>query len=153
VRRFRFLLDRDVSKAFSLFPRRRAQTIADAGLSETAEDAAIVEKAWELEAIIVTSNGDDFFREMRRFSQQTKRKDCHDLFGLVVLPNKFEIQKRILGDLASRLRFKGKQITWDDVWRKNLCVRGKATGNPEIAQLPRCFYCQRRLLKRQNTTL
>jgi hypothetical protein len=140
---YRFLLDRDVSKAVSLFPRRRTCTIADVGLLETAKDAAIVEKAWELEATIVTSNGDDFLREVRKFLKQTKRKDCHDLFGLLILPNKFEIQKRTLGHLAARLRFGGRKITWDDVWRKSLCVRVKATGNPDITRLPQCFYCQK----------
>jgi hypothetical protein len=140
---YRFLLDRDVSKAASLFPKRRARTVADVGLLETAKDATIVEKASELEATIVTSNGDDFLREVRKFLKETKRKDCHDLFGLVILPNKFEIQKRTLGDLAARLRFRGRKITWDDVRRQNLCVRVKAAGHPEITQLPRCFYCQK----------
>jgi hypothetical protein len=140
---YKFLLDRDVSKAVTFFPRRRASTIADVGLSESASDAAIVEKAWELEATIVTANGDDFLREVRRFLRQTKRKDCHDLFGLVILPNRFEIQRRTLADLGFRLRFDGKKISWDDVWQRNLCVRVRTVGNPEITQLPRCFYCQK----------
>jgi hypothetical protein len=140
---YRFLLDRDVSKAASLFPKRRACTVADVGLSETAKDAAIVEKAWELEATIVTSNGDDFLMEVRKFLRQTKRKDCHDLFGLIILPNKFETQRRMLAKLGSRLLFDGRKITWDDVWRKNLCVRVVTVGKPEITQLPRCFYCQK----------
>ena len=140
---YRFLLDRDVSKAVALFPARRTRTVSDVGLPERAKDAAIVEKAWELEAIIVTSNGDDFLKEVREFLRLTKRKDCHDLFGLVILPNRFEIQKRSLTAISSRLRFGGRKITWYEVWRKNLCVRVKTTGNPEITQLPRCFYCQK----------
>lgn len=140
---YKFLLDRDVSKAASLFPARRTRTVADVGLPENANDAAVVEKAWDLEAIIVTSNGDDFLRETRKFLRSTKRRDCHDLFGLVILPNKYEIQKRTLEELALRLVFRRKKIGWDEVWRQNLCVRVKATGNPEITQLPRCFYCQK----------
>jgi hypothetical protein len=63
----------------------------------SAKDSAILEQAWEMEAIIITFNGDDFLREVRRFLRSTsKRNDCHDLFGLVTLPNKFEIQKRTL---------------------------------------------------------
>lgn len=143
VKPYRFLLDRDVSKAASLFPARRTRTIADVGLPENAKDAAIVEKAWNLEAIIVTANGDDFLREARKFLRSTKRRDCHDLFGLVILPNKHEIQKRTLEELASRLIFRGKKIGWDEVWRQNLCVRVKTIGTPEITQLPRCFYCQK----------
>ena len=140
---YRFLLDRDVSKVVSLFPARRTRTIADVGLPEAAKDAAIVQKAWELEAIIVTSNGDDFLREVRKFLRSTKKKDCHDLFGLVILPNKYEIQKRTMDELGSHLNFDGRKISWDEVWRQNLCVRVKTMGNPEITQLPRCFYCQK----------
>jgi hypothetical protein len=36
------LLDRDVSKVASLFPRKRIKTLADVGLSETARDSDIV---------------------------------------------------------------------------------------------------------------
>lgn len=140
---YKFILDRDVSKAESLFPARRTRTVASVGLPENANDAAVVERAWDLEAIIVTSNGDDFLRETRKFLRSTKRRDCHDLFGLVILPNKYEIQKRTLEEVASRLVFRGKKIGWDEVWRQNLCVRVKTTGNPEITQLPRCFYCQK----------
>jgi hypothetical protein len=139
----RFLLDRDVSKAASLFPARRTRTVADAGLPENANHAAVVEKAWDLEAMIVTSNGDDFLHEARTFLRLTNRKDCHDLFGLVILPNKYEIQKRTLEQLASRLIFRGKKIGWDEVWQQNLCVRVKTIDAPEITQLPRCFYCQK----------
>lgn len=138
---YSFLLDRDVSKAVSMFPPKRTRTAASVGLQENAPDSSIVEKAWELESIIVTANGDDFVREVKKFSLSTKRKDCHDLFGLVILPSKFEIQKRTLRDIASRLRFKGKQVTWDDVWRNNLCVRVKSDGDPDLSELPRCFYC------------
>lgn len=140
---YKFLLDRDVSKAASLFPVRRTRTVADVGLPENATDAAVVEKAWDLEAIIVTANGDDFLRETRTFLRSTKRRDCHDLFGLVILPNKFEIQKRTLDELGLRLRFRNNRISWDEVWRQNLCVRVKKKGNPEVTQLPRCFYCQK----------
>jgi hypothetical protein len=140
---YRFLLDRDVSKAASLFPARRTRTIAEVGLAENTKDAAVVERAWELEATIVTANGDDFLREARKFLRSTKRNDCHDLFGLVILPNKYEIQKRTLDELGSRLRFRNSRISWDEVWRQNLCVRVKTTGNPEVTQLPRCFYCQK----------
>jgi hypothetical protein len=143
MKRYKFLLDRDVSKTVSLFPAQRARTISDVGLPDNATDAAIVEKAWKLEATIVTANGDDFLEEVRKFLQQTKKKDCHDLFGLVILPSKFETQKRVLNQLRSRLRFDGKQIGWYDVWSNSLCVRVRTVGNPEVKKLPRCFYCQK----------
>lgn len=82
-----FLLDRDVSKVASLFPRKRTKTLADVGLSENARDSEIVTKAWERGLTIVTGNGDDFVREIDAFQSRTKRKDCHELHGLIVLPN------------------------------------------------------------------
>jgi hypothetical protein len=39
--KYGFLLDRDVSKAASLFPAKRVCTIAQVGLSENATDAEI----------------------------------------------------------------------------------------------------------------
>jgi hypothetical protein len=75
----------DVSKAASLFPARRTRTVAEVGLPETAKDAAIVEKAWELEAIIVTANGDSLrsrqgsrFRLQQSFGLRTRwLRNCH----------------------------------------------------------------------------
>ena len=42
-----FLLDRDVSKAASHFPKKRTKTIATIGLPQDAPDAEIVREAWE----------------------------------------------------------------------------------------------------------
>ena len=78
---YRFLLDRDVSKTASLFPKHRRLALADVGLAETASDRKIVEEACYRKCIIVTANGDDFLREIERFLKQTKMKDCHDLGG------------------------------------------------------------------------
>ncbi|HEX7360692.1 MAG TPA: hypothetical protein VF283_09385, partial [Bryobacteraceae bacterium] len=92
-----FLLDRDVSKVGSLFPKKRTKTIADIGLSQNASDAEIVRAAWERQLTMVTGNGDHFVKEINEFIAQTKKASdgCHELFGLVVLPNGFERQRRI----------------------------------------------------------
>jgi hypothetical protein len=117
----RFLLDRDVSKAASLFQARRTRTVSDVGLAENAKDASISRKG--------TGTGGNYrHRQWRWFSPRgsevpvcsTKRKDCH---GLVILPNKYEIQKRTLGELGSRLSLRNSRISWDEVWWQNLCVR------------------------------
>jgi hypothetical protein len=141
---YNFLFDRDVSKAVLLLSKKRSRTVSDVRLPDNATDASVVAKAWELDATIVTANGDDFLREMSAFSRQTKKSECHDLFGLVILPSGFEIQKRVLPRLDDRLRFKGKAISWKEVQRQNLCVRVKADGGfPTITQLPQCFYCEK----------
>jgi hypothetical protein len=41
-----FLPDRDVSKASSLFPRKRTKTIADIGLQQGTSDAEIARAVW-----------------------------------------------------------------------------------------------------------
>lgn len=140
---FGFLLDRDVSKAASLFPPRRTRTIAQAGLPENATDREIVEKAWKLGRTIVTRNGFEFVREIEKFLSETKRTDCHDMFGLVILPNGCESQKRLLPELEKKLWLDRKKITWSDVADLDCCVRVKKIGNPEVTRFERCFYCRK----------
>jgi hypothetical protein len=137
---YRFLLDRDVSKTASLFPKKRTLTV----ISESASDRQVVEQARRDECIIVTANGKDFRREIDRFLRETKRKDCHDLFGLVILPSGYEIQKRLLEDVEARMRYGQKSVSWFDVWRHSYCVRVKKGGAPEVRPLPRCYYCVKR---------
>jgi hypothetical protein len=143
LRSYGFLLDRDVSKVASLFPRKRTKSLADVGLSERAKDSEIVRVAWERELIIVTGNGDDFVREINAFQDRTTRIDCHELFGLVVLPNGYERQKRLLQGLESKLRLGSESLTWTDVSRKNCFVRVMKNGNAEVRRFKRCFYCQK----------
>jgi hypothetical protein len=118
---FRFLLDRDVSKTASLFPKKRTLTVT----SESASDRQIVEQACRDGCIRVTANGKDFRREIDKFLRQTKRRDCHDLYGLVILPSGYEIQKRLLKDIEAQMRYGQKPVSWFDVWRRNYCVRVK----------------------------
>jgi len=108
-----FLLDRDVSKAASLFPKKRTKTIADIGLPQNAPDAEIVKAAWERQLTIVTGNGDDFVREIKKFLAQTKKASdgCHEVFGLIVLPNGYETQRRILQNVEKTLRLGKEAIT------------------------------------------
>src|ERR1700688_1332425 len=109
------LLDRDVSKAASLFPRKRTQTIADVGLPQDATDAEIVRAAWERELTIVTGNGDDFTREIQKFLAQTRRNECHEMRGLVVLPSGYERQRRLLQDIERTLKLGNQKLTWAGV--------------------------------------
>jgi hypothetical protein len=143
ISHYGFLIDRDVAKAASLFPPKRTRTTLEMGLAEAAPDAAIVELACERRRIIVTGNGDDFIAEILKFQKTTEKKECHDLSGLVILPNGFESQKRALRDIEKRLRFGGRKITWADVWNKNYCVRILKNGNAEITTFPKCLYCRK----------
>jgi hypothetical protein len=137
-----FLLDRNVSKVAPLFPAKRSRTIAQVGLLENATDAEIVRKAWDLCLTIVTANGDDFVKEITRFQNQTTRVNCHEMFGLVVLPNGYESQRRLLQKTGEKLRLGTEKLTWRDVALKNCYVRLKKSGNPEVKRFKRCF-CQK----------
>lgn len=146
-----FLLDRDVSKAASLFPKKRTKTIADIGLGlpQNATDTEIVKAAWERQLTIVTGNGDDFVREITRFLAQTKKASdgCHEVFGLIVLPNGYERQRRILQNIEQTLRLGKEAITWTDVAYRNCYVRVKRSGGTEVKRFPRCFCCQKNEMK------
>ena len=139
-----FLLDRDVSKAAPLFPKKRTKTIADIGLPQDATDAMIVKAAWERQLTIVTGNGRDFVRAFNQFLRQTTRKDCHEMRGLVVLPNGYEQQKRLLQHIERSLTFEGEKLTWARVADEDFYVRVKRLG-VEIRPFERCFFCRKNL--------
>lgn len=143
ISHYGFLIDRDVAKAASLFPPKRTRTTLEMGLAEDAPDDAIVKLAWEREWIIVTGNGDDFIAEILKFQKTTAKKSCHDMSGLVILPNGFEVQRRVMQGIEKKLRFGGKQITWTDVWYKNYCVRVLKNADAEISTFPKCLYCRK----------
>jgi hypothetical protein len=141
--KYAFLLDCDVEKAASLFPRKRTRITTEMGLAKDAPDEAVVKMAWERQWTIVTGNGDDFIEEFLRFQRKVEKKTCHDLSGLIILPNGFEVQKRVMTGIENKLRFGGKQITWADVWSKNYCVRLKKDSQPVITTFPKCLYCRK----------
>jgi hypothetical protein len=137
---YTFLLDEDVKTLVPLFPKRRVKTLARVDLPPAASDDAVVLKAWNRQFTIVTGNGRDFRKAIADF-QQRGASHCSCLFGLVVLPNGEEVQKQLLFDfkaLQTRLRFKGKPITWKDVRRENYEVRLMKTGQARVTELPRC---------------
>ena len=88
-------------------------TFAQAKLNQAAPDSEVVATAREMECIIVTANGPDFEREIKQSLQKSQRKDCFDLFGLVVIPNPGATQERVLPGLSGKLRIKGKRISWE----------------------------------------
>jgi hypothetical protein len=138
-----FLLDRDVSKVGSLFPAKRTRTLTDIGLPQNAPDFEIVRAAWERRLTIITGNGDHFVKEIQKFLAQTKRDECHEMYGLVILPSGYERQKRLLQNVESKLRLGNEKLTWADIANKNCCVRVTRLGSAEVRRFPRCFFCQK----------
>jgi hypothetical protein len=138
---YRFLIDRSVAKSRSLFPERRVLSLQDADLSEKAADAGIVERAADLQAIIVTANGRDFLQAIEAHQKKHIRDECQDLYGLIIVPNHYATQERFLPKLGNRLRFGNVAITWAHVQINNLCVRLTDEGDAKVAALSRCRYC------------
>lgn len=120
MREYRFLIDNDSQAASVYFPEKRVVTLAQAKLNPAAPDSQVVAAAREMECIIVTANGPDFEKEIKHFLQRSQRKDCYDLFGLVVIPNPAAIQARVLPGLSDKLRINGKRISWENVWQGKL---------------------------------
>jgi hypothetical protein len=143
MRGYRFLIDNDSQSASMHFPGKRVVTLTQAGLSQAASDSEVVAAAREMGCIIVTANGPDFEREIKHFLQKSQRKDCYDLYGLVVIPNAAAIPTRALKGLSAKLRIDGKPISWENVWRENYLVRVHSDGSVDVRELGRCFYCKK----------
>ena len=142
-----FLLDQDVSKVASLLRLKRTYSVSKMGLSANATDADILQKAWEQQLIVVTGNDDHFVAEFLKFIGRSKINDCHDLHGLLVLPNGYENQKRLLQNIGKKLRFGTRKVTWTEVAQKNYYVKAKRDGTVVIKTFPQCFYCEKLRLK------
>jgi hypothetical protein len=138
---YRFLIDRSSAKAHSLFPDRRTLSLGEANLSEETSDAAIVERAAELQAIIVTANGRDFLQAIETHQKKHIRDECQDLYGLIIIPNHYAIQERLVPKLGDKLRFDSAAISWGHVQINNLCVRLTDDGQVKVTALSRCRYC------------
>jgi hypothetical protein len=98
----------------------------------------------------MTANGHDFVDKVNLFVASSTRKEwgCHDAAGLVVVPNDYASQKRLIPWAEERLRLDKRRITWPDVWSESLFVRIKKDENHEARQLPRCPTCVENLARR-----
>jgi len=140
---YRFIFDNNCEKAAALFPKRRVVTLKRARISPDASDREIVEVASDRKWIIVTSNGDDFIAEIKRYLSETTKLKCHDLYGLVILPSAFEAQRNALHKIEERLVLNGKHLRWKDISELDCCVRVTRTGHVKVNRFDRCFYCRK----------
>lgn len=141
---YRFIFDNDSRKAAAFFPSRRIVTLEQAGLTERASDREIVNVASDRKWIIVTANRDHSIAEINRYLRQSTKLVCHDLSGLVVIPNDYLLQQHVLPRVEDRLHFEGVHISWKDVWEVDCCVRVTRNGMARITRFERCFYCKKK---------
>jgi len=142
VRPYRFPIDRSVAKAGSLIPASsdRVLYLRDIGRAENAADFVIVEWAADEQVIIVRANGRDFLGAVDLYQKKQMWNECHDLYGLLILPNHYESQRRFLPKVTDKLRFEGRPITWRHVQISNLAVRLTDDGRVKVTPLARCRY-------------
>ena len=72
------------------------EVLAQLKANAAQSDRKIVEVASDRKWIIVTANGDDFIAEIRRYLRQSRKLVCHDLSGLVTIPNGHQLQEHVL---------------------------------------------------------
>jgi hypothetical protein len=99
-----FLIDADIRFAVRWFGGR----VADPKL----HDRTVVRHAWDEGSTIVTANGSDFVRYMleHQRTHPCQADHCHDLAGLIVLPN-HEFRAKLAFDAVSRRGLRARD-TW-----------------------------------------
>lgn len=119
-----FLLDHMVLRFKPEFRESITETILDGGLEPTADDMEVIDLAMIRHAILVTA---DVGIPTKCKTYQDRSGDC--LYGLLLLPDGIEIQKRLLSDLRQGTKLMrhtryDKPPTWADVimttcWRRS----------------------------------
>jgi hypothetical protein len=131
-----FLIDHDVDFARKWFPGN----VADGKWS----DPEVVAKAWDDTSTIVTANGGDLAREVLKYQRThpCTKSECHDMFGLVVIPNhEFRARNAIEAVAKKRgLRAGLTTLTMDDIHMHNLYAKYHADGSVEVKRFPMCPY-------------
>ena len=133
-----FLLDENVVKLKSLFPRNRAKTVHDYKL-DGEPDSKVIKVAGDEGLIIVTADAQypEFFRKIAHSGGSKQH-----LYGLVlIVPTDLERQKRLfpLNEIENRLRLNEvKNISWPIVSGYNLLVRVEEGRRVTVQRLPPC---------------
>lgn len=128
------LIDHDVSHSQKWFGGRVADAVPD---------PEVVEEAWDGEDTIVTANGGHFVKYMLAHQRvHTHGLHCHDMSGLVVIPNKEFRAENAIAAMRKRggMRLGNIAITMDDVAQYNLYVKIQADGSTTIKRFPLCQY-------------
>lgn len=133
-----FLLDHMVLALKPEFREGITETILDGGLKPDADDMEVIDLAWRRHAILVSVDG-KIIQKCKVY--QDKSRSC--MYGLLVLPDGLEVQKRLLGDLrqgTKQMRHAryDNPLTWADVHDDNLLVRVHKGGDPDVEELCNC---------------
>lgn len=134
-----FLVDADAQASLSF--------LDSAILAEAHDDLDIVEEAWNKRRTIVTSNRRDFLRCVQLFQNRENRRECRDLWGLLVIPNLHLLRAKGWNSIRNGLPVlpKAENLRWRGTAFLNVYVRLTADSKPEIRRFERCSFCERYL--------
>lgn len=136
---YKFLLDWGVSPDLArFFKPADVKATTYFGLTDDAKDNAVVAVAEYNDRTLITHD-----KKLDRYVVEHQgQKELHKcLKGLILLPNDTEKETAVLRDIIGKRRaltYKGKTITWDDVWRYNLYAPLTRPGDPPISALCVC---------------
>jgi len=132
------VLDVNLSPELAAFFRGNAALTTELGLRPGADDFDVIGLASARHALLVTAD-QGFVRKCKIWQEQSR--DC--LYGLLLLPQGMELQKRIMTDIDRGRRrllhpqFEGA-VRWSDVHQANLLVQAHAEGSPKVNDLCKC---------------
>jgi hypothetical protein len=130
-----FLIDKDAESVIPLIGGRRTRH---------QHDAETVEEAWRGSHTIVTSNGDDFIREIITFQRRENNRDCRDVWGLLIVPNKAFVRERVLPPLMrDGLDTPMGPLLWPAIGLLNFCLTIRSDGSLTRRRFARCSFCER----------
>jgi hypothetical protein len=133
-----FLLDSSLSVLLkSSFRGATVEKITECGLQQNADDMDVIDLASRRRAILVTTDNGI----VDKCKAYQKQHGC--LYGLFLLPDGFENQRRILDDFKGkrkRLRFHkiDQPLSWAKIRDYNFLVRAQLLGHPHVLELCDC---------------
>ena len=111
---YRFLIDNDSQAASMYFPQKRVVTFAQAKLNQARPTPKSSRQPVRWNASSSQRTGRTL-REIKQFLQKSQRKDCFDLFGLVVIPNPAATPRRgCCRDCQANCVSKTLESRWED---------------------------------------
>jgi len=133
------LLDINLSQELAdFFPYGDAALTTQFTLKPRADDLDVIALASERHSILVTAD-QGFIKKCRIWQEQ--HRDC--LYGLLLLPQGIELQRRILEGIKQGRRKLlhsqyEKSATWLDVHDDNLLIQAHREGFPQVRELCKC---------------
>ena len=132
-----FLLDANTSATLKEFLPKDSKKTVELGLSARADDMDVINLALLERAVLISSDVGIVSKA------KTYQRQYVCLYGLLILPNGIEHQRRILTDLKKGrkvLRFRDieRPLTWPRIRDLNFLVRAGLEGHPHVTELCDC---------------